>query len=67
MSNIEQSKNPYYCNCKVCIHRAKEICPTKLDLLIDNLEKEIENKIKELEYMKEKKYIIRNIANEYRL
>tara|TARA_R110000868_G_scaffold230407_1_gene483589 strand:- start:465 stop:665 length:201 start_codon:yes stop_codon:yes gene_type:complete len=66
MSNIEQSKNPYYCNCKACINRAKEICPTKLDLLIENLENEIENKKKELEYMKEKRYIMRCIANEYR-
>lgn len=60
MSNLEQSKNPYYCHCKVCINRTNEMCPTKLDLLIENLEKELENKEKELASLKQQRIIYNN-------
>lgn len=62
--NTEQSYKPY-CICKVCVNRTFDICPTKYKLLIDNLEKEIENKQKELKNMKIAYQVMNNVQYEY--
>lgn len=42
----------YNCNCDACYNRIFKQCPTKIELLIENLEKEIKQKQRELNQLK---------------
>jgi hypothetical protein len=58
----------YYCTCLACTNKQFQVCPTKQNLLIENLEKEIIEKQKFLDTLKNKKnndFIIKGIAYEY--
>lgn len=48
----EKKENPTFCKCGVCCLRLFGQCPTKTKLLIENLEKEIEDKKKNLNILK---------------
>lgn len=56
----------YYCTCLACTDKQFQVCPTKQNLIIENLEKDINEKQKFLNVLKKNNNVIlQGIKYEY--